>query len=241
MSLFGMIGLGGVILYLLAYAGLQFGYLRGSGHAYTLMNMAAAGCVLISLADEFNLSSMLIQVSWITISVIGLTRRYLQNRSLHFDDRERHLASQIVPSLSGTDLRRFLNTGGWVTLNSAQKLTDQGEPVAYLYFLHKGRADVFINWTKVAEIGNENFVGEMTCLTGGAATATVVLTERSECFRIPASRLRSFIAQNPAIQEQLERSFAADLRRKLNASSELITKLSKSPDPAAQVSAAVPG
>lgn len=234
MSLFAVIGLCGVGLYLAAYALLQFGYLRGSGNAYTLLNMSAAGCVLISLAEEFNLSSLLIQVSWITISVIGLTRRYLNSRSLKFDDREKQLASQIVPSLTSLDLRAFLDTGAWVTMPKSDKLTDQGEPVDFLYFLHRGQADVFVNWTRVAGIGPENFVGEMTCLTGAPATATVVLTENAEVFRIPAGRLRKFMMANPEIQEQLERSFAADLKRKLNASAELITTLTKAQPVAAQ-------
>ena len=227
MTLLGALGLCGVAMYLLSYALLQLGYVRGSGHTYTLMNMAAATLVLFSLLEAFNLSSLLIQVSWITISIVGLTRRYLRHRSLTFDERERHIAAQIVPSLSGTDLRNFLDTGGWVNLPRGAKLTDQGEPVDYLYFVHRGQADVFLNWVKVADVTDDHFVGEMTCLTGAPATATVVLTSASECFRIPATRLRSFMLANPAIQEQLERSFAIDLKRKLNASATLVSTLNK--------------
>ena len=43
------------------------------GH-YTLMNMAAAICVLASLLQSFNLASAMIQVCWIAISLYGLAR-----------------------------------------------------------------------------------------------------------------------------------------------------------------------
>ena len=70
------IGVAGFILYMLAYFLLQIGKFDGSGSQYTLMNLSAACFVLISLMHNFNLASMLIQVSWIVISFIGLVRMH---------------------------------------------------------------------------------------------------------------------------------------------------------------------
>ena len=68
------IGVIGFLLYMLAYFLLQIGKVEGSGIIYTLMNLSAAILVLISLIHEFNLASVLIQVAWILISIIGLIR-----------------------------------------------------------------------------------------------------------------------------------------------------------------------
>lgn len=68
------VGLIGVILYISSYAALQLGLLQGSGYTYTLMNLAAAILVLVSLMESFNLSSAIIQITWITISIFGLSR-----------------------------------------------------------------------------------------------------------------------------------------------------------------------
>lgn len=225
MSIYVISGLIGVFFYLSSYALLQFGVLRGSGYIYTLMNMAAATGVLISVIEEYNSSSMLISIFWIAISVIGLTLRFIRNQKLIFTERERQLASQIIPSLGSTDLRRFLDTGEWVTLPDGAILTRQNEPVDYLYFLHRGGANVVINNATVAQVSDANFVGEITCLTGAPATATVILAGQADCFRIEAPVLRRFMRTNAAIQDQLERSFAADLRRKLSASASLVAEL----------------
>ena len=232
MSIVVFTGIVGVGLYLTAYALLQLGYLRGSGNSYTLLNMGAAACVLVSLIEEYNLASLLIQVSWITISVIGLTRRYLAGKNVTFSEREKQIGGQIVPSLSGPDLRRFLNTGAWIEKSKGDRITDQGREVDFLYFLSEGGAEVHIDNVKVADIGANSFIGEMTCLTGAPATASVVLSEDSVCFRIPADRLRAFLNQNELIREQLERSFAADLRKKLNASAAMLIDLQKDAVPA---------
>ena len=69
-----VIGVIGFVLYMLSYFQLQIGRIEGSGSIYTLMNLSAASFVLISLIHNFNLASMLIQVSWILISFIGLIR-----------------------------------------------------------------------------------------------------------------------------------------------------------------------
>ncbi|MEL7151675.1 MAG: hypothetical protein AAGK71_13125 [Pseudomonadota bacterium] len=68
------IGLLGVALYLGSYAALQTGWLRADQEAYALLNIAAAACVLLELQRNYNLPSVLIQVSWILISIVGLLR-----------------------------------------------------------------------------------------------------------------------------------------------------------------------
>ncbi len=80
-------GVAGFLFYMLAYALLQMGKITGQGYSYTLMNMLAAILVLISLLHQFNLASLLIQVSWILISLAGLYRLWLTKK-----DKRRRLA-----------------------------------------------------------------------------------------------------------------------------------------------------
>lgn len=225
MDLYHFVGICGVVLYLLAYALLQVGILRGSGYPYTLLNMSAAGCVLVSLAGEFNLSSFLIQVSWIVISIVGLLRIYLHERRISFDANELSMAEVALPHLPRVQLRRFLDRGSWVRLSPDSLLTRQGDPVENLTFIADGAADVFRDGQKVATVQSGAFIGEMTCLTGDAATASVILTESTLCFRVPASALRDFVANDPVTLAHLERSFCRDMRDKLDASSRTVVGL----------------
>ena len=65
----------------------------------------------------------------------------------------------------------------------------------------------------------------MTCLTGDAATASVVLTENKLCFRVAASALRDFVATDLMTLAHLQRSFCRDMRGKLDASSQTLAGL----------------
>lgn len=70
-----LIGVCGFLIYLLAFGAVQFSLLDGNSAAYSVLNVIAASLVAISLVAEFNLSSALIQASWIIIGLIGLTLR----------------------------------------------------------------------------------------------------------------------------------------------------------------------
>jgi len=78
-----------------------------------------------------------------------------------------------------------------VPLPAATALTLQGAPVGHLYFILRGEARVLVDETEVAQVREAGFIGEMTCLTGAPATATVLLTAETEAFRIPAPRFRA--------------------------------------------------
>lgn len=78
------VGVMGFVLYMAGFGALQLQLLDGNGALYSLINIAAATFVLISLAVEFNLASALIQVSWILIGGAGIAIRQMKRRSEEF-------------------------------------------------------------------------------------------------------------------------------------------------------------
>ena len=88
--LFELLGIAGFLFYMAAYGLLQLGKISGQSYSYTLMNMAAASLVLLSLIHQFNLASLLIQVAWILISIVGLIRIWRMRRSAHSNGKHSH-------------------------------------------------------------------------------------------------------------------------------------------------------
>lgn len=70
-----LIGLLGFLVYMSGFGWVQIGWMDGNGAKYSLCNVLAASLVAISLIAEFNLSSALIQGSWIFIGLFGLLKR----------------------------------------------------------------------------------------------------------------------------------------------------------------------
>jgi hypothetical protein len=67
-------GVVGFITYLSAFAAVQCGWMDGNSLAFTLCNMLAAALVGVSLVAELNLSSALIQASYLIIGTVGIFR-----------------------------------------------------------------------------------------------------------------------------------------------------------------------
>ena len=209
------VGMLGVALYLGSYAALQTGFMRGQGYLYPAINMAAAACVLISLANNFNLSSAIIQISWIVISIVGIARMYYVQSRLTFTDNELVFMGDVLAGLPRERARRLLDTGLWMNAVPGTVLTTQGKPVDDLIYITSGQAAVNVNGKDVATVGRGAVIGEVTYRTGHPATATVTVSEDTVLLRFEVTALRAFVARNADVGAVLEQNLADHLRAKL--------------------------
>lgn len=80
MTLADGIGLLGVSLVLLAYFLLQIGRIDSKRIPYSAINLAGSSLLMYSLLHTFNLASVVIEVCWIAISIVGLVRAVVRAR-----------------------------------------------------------------------------------------------------------------------------------------------------------------
>ena len=73
------IGMVGTMLVVLAYFLLQLERTDPKGLAYNMINLVGAILLLFSLCFHFNLASFVIEIFWITASLIGLCK-YLRRQ-----------------------------------------------------------------------------------------------------------------------------------------------------------------
>lgn len=76
-----IIGLIGVGLILLTYAGLTVEKIDPKGWRYSAGNGIGALLILVSLYFSFNLASFVIEIAWLAISGIGLWKAWSSNRN----------------------------------------------------------------------------------------------------------------------------------------------------------------
>ncbi|MDF2231549.1 cyclic nucleotide-binding domain-containing protein [Albimonas sp. CAU 1670] len=207
-------GFGGVFVYLLAYALLQAGVVRGSSYFYAGMNIAAASLVLVGLTVDFNPSAALIQVSFIAISLFGMARLAIDSRSIRFTEEERRLLDDAFPDMPPRLARRLLNAGAWLEMQRGERLTEQGAPVRTLFWISSGEALVNAGGALV-RMGPGGLVGEMRVLTAGPATATVELIAPSRLFLIPGATLQRMTRRDADFRIALETGMTRDIGRKL--------------------------
>lgn len=73
-----IIGVLGFIIYVLTYSLLTLRCIGSASMIYFCLNLAAASFVLVGLTSNFNLASALIQLFWVTMSMIGIALQIMR-------------------------------------------------------------------------------------------------------------------------------------------------------------------
>ena len=78
---FDLIGLSGVAVILLTYFLLQMEKMASTSLAYSLLNILGSGLIMVSLSVNWNLSSVVIEVFWTVISLIGVYKYFKKRKA----------------------------------------------------------------------------------------------------------------------------------------------------------------
>ena len=207
-----IVGICGVVSYLLAYALLQSGVIGGNGYIYALMNAAAACMVMVSLIHAFNLSALLIQVSFVLLSIGGMIRVALLTRWARFTEDERRFYDDQFPDLEPHFARKLLNAGTWTFIKEGTVIACEGEYLDTLTYISNGKVRIQVQGNEIGYRGAQTFIGELSFLDAAPATATVSVTDPVYAFVISNSVLRQLITRYPEIQLAMTCSFSANTR-----------------------------
>ncbi len=81
MSAIDLVGVAGVLLVLVAYAGAQLGRLEPRRAPALSLNLVGACLILASLAFRFNLAAVLMEAAWALVAIYGLVRLLFARRA----------------------------------------------------------------------------------------------------------------------------------------------------------------
>jgi hypothetical protein len=223
-QLFNVAGLTGVVLYLGSYALLQLGMLRGNGYAYATLNLCAASLVLLSLTVAFNLSSAIIQISWVVISILGIARLAWINRMVRFSDEDRAFLAHIFPDMPSPIARSFLDCGTWIDADEGALLLEEGEPVRNLFYIAHGEVAIMSGGELIGTV-EAGLLGEMNVLSGGPASASVEVVKAARLFVISGTTLSRMAARDSDFRIFLENGMSSDTGRKLMRANQRLSTL----------------
>lgn len=214
-GLFDVAGVIGVAFYLGSYVVLQAGLIGGTGYAYPAMNLAASALVLVSLITEFNLYSAIIQVSWILVSLGGMTRRYALQRRTRFDPDEEYLRAALFSGLDPLVVRRMFDRADWVDLGPGHDFIEEGEAVDALWVLREGEVAIVVQGREITRVHPLVFLGELAVLNGEPSIGTARTTGPTRLWRLPAEQLRAVIGGDQGARLQIEGLLSRASRWKL--------------------------
>ena len=139
-----------------------------------------------------------------------------------FKDEERAFLEDHLPTLPHPVARDFFDAAKWVTERVGHFLTLEGEENGRLIYLLEGAVAITLKGQVIGRCEAGNFVGEMTALDGGPATASAMLVAETRYFAIGSADLKRLCMANLDLRLSLERAMMLDTRKKLLASNEVL-------------------
>jgi len=151
----------------------------------------------------------------LVVNGAGLLRTALDRIGLKLDERESTLLRGAFSGVPAKAFRRLLDAGRWHSIPPGTPVTIEGEPVDDLMVLGQGTARVEVGGRQVAMLKPGAFIGEMSLLTQGNATATVTPGEACWLFSIPKRDLLRLCEEDRLLDAALHTVLSRDLVKKL--------------------------
>lgn len=174
-------------------AAMHFAFLQPDGAALIWV-------LLLLLANAAQLALM------ISRARSGLMRR-----------EERELVQLVLKVEEPTSRRRLLDLIEWRDAGEGEVLMRQGQPQPPFVYVARGKATVELDGKSVGSAGVGDFLGEMSLVTGGKASASVIASEPMRIGIFDRDRLLQLSSALPelgrALDHALNRGMAAKIAR----------------------------
>jgi CRP-like cAMP-binding protein len=141
------------------------------------------------------------------------TERRVRKREADSERRVKALARiEFFRDLSDTELEELAASMHRAPFAPGEVLTHQGAEAHHLYIVDRGRVSVRIRQgereREVSTLGDIEFFGERSLLTGERRSATVVALTDVECYRLDADAFRGLLEKRPDLANKIAEQLA---------------------------------
>jgi CRP-like cAMP-binding protein len=155
------------------------------------------------------------ETTLVLVNIVQIFLLWRADRVARFTEEEGFFIRTRLRGLSDGQARRLMDAGEWADLADGAILTEQGKAPAHLVFVASGRVGIHVDARRVAECGPGAFVGEMSLIDEGTASATARAEGAARVWRIATGRLEALRQSRPEQTAALDAAIARDIRAKL--------------------------
>ncbi|MCS6807740.1 MAG: cyclic nucleotide-binding domain-containing protein [Bacteroidota bacterium] len=150
------------------------------------------------------------------INVAQAIALYRKRYDDSWSDEERYLQSTAFRSLPNAVFKKLMAIAEWKTVHKGEVLITEHDDVEHLMLIYDGTAVVYLQNQAIAYLRDNNFVGEMSFLTGNPASATVRAATTMRLVMWRKNDLYDLMLKEPELKTGLQTLFSYDLANKLS-------------------------
>jgi CRP-like cAMP-binding protein len=182
------------------------------------LRIALIGVALVYIVWGFaadNMSAVLWNISFAAVHTYQLIRLWNQRRSIELTSQEDKIHRRLFPDLDLIDFYTLWSMGDVRTIPAGQTLIDQGDVQDTLMLIVSGQVSVERDGNHLADLSQDDLLGERSYMTGEVASATVRANSEVEIHVWDQRRMKALVDLSTPAHESMVRYISADLARKL--------------------------
>src|SRR3984893_10547222 len=204
------------------------------GHAASILTMAAyilkdvlwlrfltvlacvAGIAFNYLAPATPLWTVIYwNVVFIGINVVQIAIIVKERSNIDFTEEEKELHDTLFKNFAPFEFMKLMRIGKWFEAKQGQVMAAEKQSLNAVMLIYNGLVGVETNGKEVATLKDGNFIGEVSFITGGAATATVRALLPTRYIAWPKEGISQLLNRNPSMRFAMQAMLSTDLSKKL--------------------------
>lgn len=154
-------------------------------------------------------------ILFILINVVQIGLIIKERQCVEFSEEEKELYETLFKSFAPFEFMKLLRLGSWVEGKKGQVLAVEHKPLDSVMLIYNGLVQVEAKDQPLAELKDGSFIGEMSFIRGGEATATVRVMEPTRYLSWSKEDLKKLLHRNPSMKSAMQSVFSTDLTNKL--------------------------
>ena len=177
--------------------------------------IAAGGVSAVYYLTLGDYVSMFWESLFSLVNVIQLTLLAIENRRGKFTQEEQLFFESVLRNVERAHARKLIRAGIWRDVEPGTTLVTENTWPKRLKFIVSGHANITLGGKEIAFVGPGDFLGEMSYLTGKAASATATAITPVRYLSFERARLEEQLDKYSDLRHALEAGFNRNLVEKL--------------------------
>ncbi len=176
------------------FAGMIFAYLVRGGPLWTVIGWN----VLFAIIN--------------TVQIAILIR---ERSGVRFTEEEKELHETLFKKFAPFEFMKLMRIAEWRQVAPGEIVATEGQQLDEVMLIYNGLLAVEVKGEKKAELQDGHFIGEVSFISGGTATATVRAIEPTRYIAWPKKEIDGLLARNPSMHIAMQGMLTVDLSKKL--------------------------
>lgn len=152
---------------------------------------------------------------FVVINVVQIAIIIKERTGVDFTEEEKELHETLFKNFAPFEFMKLMRAGQWMQAREGELLATEKQPLEAVMLIYNGLLSVETNGKEVAKLKDGNFIGEISFITGGAASATVRALTPTRYISWPKEAISQLLNRNPSMRFAMQALLSTDLSKKL--------------------------